>query len=160
CIFPWRCDKALMGRSEWRTSWPRGGFAMNPRLSQFIEELYGEGVAYDSTQSDRLLARRNLEPATASLLSMLVRITLPRQIMEIGTANGYSTIWLADGVGDTGGHVVSIDSASSDDARANLARADAVQPGMAGRVELRQGDGGAFLARLADASVDLLFLDA
>ena len=32
--------------------------------------------------------------------------------------------------------------------------------GLAERVELRQEDGGAYLARLADESVDLLFLDA
>ena len=81
-------------------------------------------------------------------------------MVEIGTANGYSTIWLADAVGDTGGHVVSLDTATNDAARTNLSRADAVQPGLAGRVELRQEDGGAYLARLADGSVDLLFLDA
>ena len=62
--------------------------------------------------------------------------------------------------GDTGGHVISVDTATNDDARINLARADAVQPGIAKRVELRQEDGGAHLAQLADGSVDLLFLDA
>ena len=35
----------------------------------------------------------------------------------------------------------------------NLARADAVQPGLAERVELRQEDGGAYLARLASGSI-------
>jgi predicted O-methyltransferase YrrM len=55
---------------------------------------------------------------------------------------------------------VSVDTATNDDARCNLARADAVQPGLAQRVEFRQEDGGAHLARLADGSVDLLFLDA
>ena len=85
---------------------------------------------------------------------------MPAQVVEIGTANGYSTIWLADAVGDTGGHVVSIDTATSDAARTNLSRAAAAQAGLAERVELRQEDGGAYLARLADGSVDLLFLDA
>jgi predicted O-methyltransferase YrrM len=133
---------------------------MNEHLSAFVDELYADGVAHDAAQPDRLLKRRNLEPATAQLLSLIVRIAGARQVVEIGTANGYSTVWLADAVGDTGGHVVSIDTATSNDARGNLLRADALQPGLAKRVELREEDGGAYLTRLAAGSVDLLFLDA
>ena len=133
---------------------------MNQRLSAFVHELYADGVTHDAAQPDRLLKRRNLEPASAELLSLIVRIAGARQVVEIGTANGYSTVWLADAVGDTAGHVVSIDTATSNDARTNLGRADAAQPGVARRVEFRQEDGGAYLARRADGSVDLLFLDA
>jgi len=133
---------------------------MNQRLSAFVQDLYADGVTHDAAQPDRLLKRRNLEPATAELLSLIVRIAGARQVVEIGTANGYSTVWLADAVAETGGHVVSIDTSTSDDARANLARADAAQPGLARHVELRQEDGGAYLAGRADGSVDVLFLDA
>ena len=133
---------------------------MNQHLRAFLDELYADGVAHDASQPDRLLKRRNLEPATAELVSLMVRIAGARQVVEIGTANGYSTVWLADAVGDTGGHVVSLDTAANRDARTNLARADAIQPGLAKRVELRQEDGGAYLRRLADGSVGLLFLDA
>ena len=133
---------------------------MNQRLLKFLENLYADGAKHDRAQPDRLLKRRNLEPDTADLLSMVVRIAGARTVVEIGTSNGYSTIWLADAVGDTGGTVVSVDTASLEEARNNLASADTVQPGVATRVEFRQEDGGAYLARLADESVDLLFLDA
>ncbi len=133
---------------------------MNERLAGLVHELYAEGVVHDAAEPDRLLKRRNLEPATAELLSLIVRIGGARRVVEIGTSNGYSTVWLADAVSATGGHVVSIDSATSDDAERNLARADATQPGLAARVQFRQEDGGAYLARLADDSIDLLFLDA
>jgi predicted O-methyltransferase YrrM len=133
---------------------------MNQRLQKFLENLYADGVVHDRAQPDRLLKRRNLESDTADLLSIIVRIAGARTVVEIGTSNGYSTIWLADAVGDTGGRVVSVDTASVDEARNNLAFADTVQTGLATRVEFRQEDGGAYLARLADASVDLLFLDA
>jgi predicted O-methyltransferase YrrM len=133
---------------------------MNQRLSTFVHDLYADGVTHDAAQPDRLLKRRNLEPATAQLLSLIVRVARASQVVEIGTANGYSTIWLADAVSDTGGNVVSIDTATVDEARANLDRADAAQPGLAKRVKLWQEDGGAYLARLAEGSVDLLFLDA
>jgi predicted O-methyltransferase YrrM len=133
---------------------------MNERLSKILEDLYTNGVAYDRAQPDRLLKRRNLEPDTAALLGMVVRIARARTVVEIGTSNGYSAIWLADSVFDAGGAVVSVDTASLDEARNNLASADAVQPGLATRVEFRQEGGGAYLARLGDESVDLLFLDA
>jgi predicted O-methyltransferase YrrM len=134
--------------------------AMNQQLSKFLEDLYANGVAHDRSQPDRLLKRRNLEPDTARLLSLIVRIAGARTVVEIGTSNGYSTIWLADAVVDTGGAVGSVDTASLDEAGNTLASADAVQPGLATRVEFREEDGGAYLARLADESVDLLFLDA
>ena len=133
---------------------------MNQHLSAFVAELYASGVAHDAAQPDRLLKHRNLEPATAALLSLTVRIAGACRVVEIGTANGYSTIWLADAVGDTGGHLVSIDTTANDEARANLARADALQPGLLKRVELRHEDGGTYLTRISDGSVDLLFLDA
>jgi predicted O-methyltransferase YrrM len=133
---------------------------MNQRLLKFLENLYADGAKHDRAQPDRLLKRRNLEPDTADLLCMVVRIARARTVVEIGTSNGYSTIWLADAVGDTGGAVVSVDTASLDEARNNLASADTVQPGFARRVEFRQDDGGAYLARLSDGSVDLLFLDS
>ena len=69
---------------------------------------------------------------------MVVRIAGACTVVEIGTSNGYSTIWLADAVGDTGGTVVSVDTASLDEARNNLASADTVQPGLATRVEFRR----------------------
>src|SRR5262249_11693269 len=78
----------------------------------------------------------------------------------IGTANAYSTLWLADAVSDTEGQLVSVDTASTDEARNNLARGDALQPGLAECVEFRHEDGGKYLTMLPDGSVDLLFLDA
>ena len=133
---------------------------MNNPLAKFLEDLYAYGVAYDLAQPNRLLKRRNLEPDTAGLLSLIVRIAGARTVVEIGTSNGYSTIWLADAVTDTDGHVISVDTAPIDEGRANVALADAAQAGLSARVELRQQDGGAYLAQLADESVDLLFLDA
>jgi len=133
---------------------------MNQDLRSFLDGMYADGVAHDAAQPNRLLKHRNLEPATAELLSLIVRIAGARRVVEVGTANGYSTVWLADAVGDTDGHLVTLDTATDDEARTNLTRADAAQPGIARRVEFRQGDGGAYLARLADGSVDPLFLDA
>jgi predicted O-methyltransferase YrrM len=120
-----------------------------------LAELYADGLAHDAAQDDRLLRRRNVEPATADLLALVVRMVGARLVVEIGTSNGYSAIWLADAAADTGGRVVSVDAAGTGEASDNLRRA-----GLADRVELVRGDGGAYLAGLADDTVDLLFLDA
>jgi predicted O-methyltransferase YrrM len=120
-----------------------------------LAELRVDGLAHDAAQEDRLLRRRNLEPGTAELLALVVRMVGARRVIEIGASNGYSTIWLADAVADTGGQVIGVDTAATDEAGENLTRA-----GLVDRAELVRGDGGAYLAGLADESVDLLFLDA
>ncbi len=133
---------------------------MNTQLSEMLDALHEDGVVHDRAQEQRARKRRNLEPVTAELLALVVRILMAREVVEIGTANGYSTVWLADAVAETGGRLVSVDVAPSDAAQVNLLRASAVQPELADRVVLRQLDGGAYLEQLADGSVDLLFLDA
>jgi predicted O-methyltransferase YrrM len=128
---------------------------MDAQLRELLDELHAEGLTYDAEQSDRLLRRRNLEPDAAELLTMTVRMVGARRIVEIGTSNGYSAIWLGDAAADTDGAVVSIDPEPLDEAAANLATA-----GVSDRVELVQGDGGRYLADLPDGSVDLLFIDS
>jgi predicted O-methyltransferase YrrM len=128
---------------------------VNENLRLLLADLYADGVAHDAAQPDRLLKRRNLEPDTAALLAMVLRIANAQRVIEVGTSNGYSTIWLADAARDVGGRVVSVDTEEWPNVRANLDRA-----GVAATVELHIADGGAYLAGLPDASVDLLFLDA
>ena len=99
-------------------------------------------------------------PETGRLMHMLAVAAEARVLVEVGASYGYSTVWLADALGDTDGHLVTLDTGASDAAQQNLAHADAVQPGLARRVEFRQEDGGAYLAGLGDGTVDLLFLDA
>jgi len=128
---------------------------MDAKLRELLDELHAEGLTYDAAQSDRLLRRRNLEPDAAQPLAMAVRMVGARRIVEIGTSNGYSAIWLADAARDTDGAVISVDTEAVDEAAANLEAS-----GLADRVELVRADGGRYLAELPDGDVDLLFLDA
>jgi predicted O-methyltransferase YrrM len=130
---------------------------MDPALTELLGRLYTKGRKHDAAQSDRVARLRNLEPETARLLALLARATGARSVLELGTSNGYSTLWLADAVRDTGGRVVSveIDPERSAAAAANLARAD-----LDAHVELRVQDASDALAATPAGSVDLLFLDA
>jgi predicted O-methyltransferase YrrM len=118
-----------------------------------LTELYAAGTAHDAAEPDRLKRLRNLEPDAAELLTQVLRIAGAKQIVEIGTSNAYSAIWLADAAQDTGGRVVSVDIEGTPEAVANLDRSGVT-------AELLVADGGAFLSTLPDDSVDLLFLDA
>src|SRR5271154_5081726 len=46
---------------------------------------------------------------TGTILNILIKGTGARNILELGTSYGYSTIWLAEAARKTGGKVVSLD---------------------------------------------------
>jgi predicted O-methyltransferase YrrM len=124
---------------------------------RLADELLVASREHDAAQADRLDRFRNVEPETAELLGVLIRATGARRIVELGTSNGYSTIWLADAAQATGGRVVSVDV---DADRTELARANLAAAGLGDHVELRTEDAGAILAGAPDAGWEFVFLDA
>lgn len=127
---------------------------MNERLSSYLTKLHAEGVSYDAAQTDRLHRRRNLDPETAQFIAMQIRLMHAQSVVEVGTSNGYGTIWLADAVHTTGGALTSLDINQQDEAKEN-----ATQAGVRDVIEFTKRDAGEYLAELADTSIDLLFLD-
>src|SRR5690242_9049366 len=130
---------------------------MNPERLRVAADLLAASKAHDATQSDRLLRFRNVEPETAELLGVLVRATRAGRILEIGTSNGYSTIWLADAAEATGGTVLSVEIEPS---RTALARENLARAGLEDRVELTTADAAPALRALPDDAFDVTFLDA
>jgi predicted O-methyltransferase YrrM len=130
---------------------------MNVERRAIADEIYAYGRDFDAQQSNRLARLRNLEPETAELLAVLIRATRARRILEVGTSNGYSTLWLADAAAITGGHVESldIDPRRSDQACANIARA-----GLDGLATCRTVSAAQALTEYPDDAWDLIFLDA
>jgi predicted O-methyltransferase YrrM len=130
---------------------------MDDELIALLDEMHRHGVAHDAGKADRLERLRNVEPDTARLLAVLVRATRARAVLELGTSNGYSTLWLADAVRATGGRIVStdIDRDRSAQAARNLDRA-----GLRDLVELRVQDAAVTLREESDATWDMIFLDA
>jgi predicted O-methyltransferase YrrM len=128
---------------------------VDARLTAFLEQLYRQGREHDAGKEDRLERLRNVEPDTARLLAVLIRATQARDVLEIGTSNGYSTIWLAEATRE--GRVVSVEIEPE---RTEMARANLRDSGLEARVELLTEDGAAVLERTPDASLDFIFLDA
>jgi predicted O-methyltransferase YrrM len=130
---------------------------MNAARRRIADELYAVSHARDQARSDRLERFRNVEPPTAELLGVLIRATGAHRILELGTSNGYSTIWLADAAEATGGAVVSVDV---DAARTELARENLRGVGLEQRVELRTEDAALTLERSRDVEWEFIFLDS
>jgi len=123
----------------------------------FLEHLYQEGVEHDAKPMQSRRKRWNLEPDAAALVNVVLQAMGARRVLEIGTSNGYSTIWLADAIQPSGGSVLSadIDGDIQVEAARNLDAA-----GVANCVELRQADGGVVLREATDASLDAILLDS
>jgi len=130
---------------------------MDPARTALLAELEAHGREHDAAREDRRERLRNVEPETAAMMAVLVRALRARRVLELGTSNGYSTVWLADAAEAHGGRVLSvdIDEGRQASARENLARA-----GLDGVVELRVEDAAATLAALPAAGAELVFLDA
>jgi predicted O-methyltransferase YrrM len=130
---------------------------MDETRQTFLDELYAHGRAHDEQRADRLLRLRNVEPETAELLGVLVRSMSATRVLEVGTSNGYSTIWLGDAAEAVGGTVLSLEIEAERTAQANENLAEA---GVAEFVELRVQDAAEALRSFADSAFDLIFLDA
>jgi hypothetical protein len=60
-----------------------------------LTRLEAFGYENDLVHQDRAFKMLNLERSTARLLHLLVRATRRRRVLEVGTSNGVSAIWLA-----------------------------------------------------------------
>jgi predicted O-methyltransferase YrrM len=129
---------------------------MPENLRRLLSELEQWGQENDAHQIEHGRKMLNLEPDTAQLLSIFVQNGRHTRLLEVGTSNGYSTIWLAWAAQQTGGHVTSIehDAAKQAMAAANLQRA-----GLNDMVTLCLGDATEVLRELT-GPFDFVFLDA
>jgi predicted O-methyltransferase YrrM len=101
------------------------------------------------------LPPHEVTPLEGRLLEVLARLAGARSILELGTLGGYSTIWLARGLGD-GGRIVTLEVSPE---YARIARENLVRAGLADVVDLRVGPALETLAQL-DGPFDLVFIDA
>jgi predicted O-methyltransferase YrrM len=90
------------------------------------------------------------------LLRLLVESIGARHVVEIGTSNGFSGIWICLALRSTGGKLTTFEL---DARRAALARKNFERAGVAELVTLVEGDAHEEAPKL-DEPIDLLFLDA
>ena len=128
---------------------------LDARARKVLAELEAWGQENDRTQTDRSRKMLNLEPETAEVVGALIAGVKAKRVLEIGTSNGYSTIWLAASIG-LGGRVISIDRNPE---KLRMARENLERAGLEHRVELLLGDATEIVAGLEDP-FDAVFFDA
>jgi predicted O-methyltransferase YrrM len=129
---------------------------MDGALAGLLDEIARSGRAHDEHEASHDRRMLNLEPDTARLVSLFVRSSRRQRVLEIGTSNGYSTLWLAWSVRPHSGRVISIDR---DAGKQELADANLRRAGLREAVELMQGDA-TEIVRGLDGLFDCVFFDA
>ena len=132
-------------------------------IDDYITQLF---VPFDPIMQETLAASEaaglpsiSVAPNEGKLLMLFAQLCGARNILEIGTLGGYSTIWLARGMA-TGGSLITLEAnpKHAEVARLNIARA-----GFTDRVEVRVGPARDTLPHLATEGCgpfDLIFIDA
>lgn len=101
----------------------------------------------------------NVSANQGKLLMLFARMLNARNILEIGTLGGYSTIWMARGLAE-GGRLITLEYEAK---HAEVAMANLVRAGLSDRVEIRVGRALDTLPKLVEEGrgpFDLIFIDA
>lgn len=98
----------------------------------------------------------NISRESANFLNMLIKISGARKVVEVGTSNGYSGIWIAKALKETGGHLTTIEYYEK---RIVLAQENFKKCGVDDIITIKQGSACEVLETL-DFGIDFVFIDA
>ncbi|OIQ90211.1 putative O-methyltransferase [mine drainage metagenome] len=128
-----------------------------PSLHRQLQDLARFGHAHDAREASRERRFLNLDWDSAEALYLLVRMSRRRAVLEIGTSNGFSTLWLAQALSaqpDARLTTIERDGAKQKEARHSLEQA-----GLQNRITWLCGDGDTYAEQL-EGPFDCLFFDA
>ncbi len=125
----------------------------NPPLAQNASEKKILGVINDIRTGPWMA---NVDTLHGRLLRILTEAVNAQRVVEIGTANGYSGLWICLGLKTTGGRLITHEI---DPGMAALARENFKRAGIADLVTIVEGDAHQTVTRLKEP-IDILFIDA
>ncbi len=140
---------ALAAPQEKAPPLERGPVAKDDAERKILEVL-------DDLHRNQRRGNMNIPLEDGRLLRLLVESMDARNVVEIGTSNGYSGIWLCLGLRTTDGKLVTYEI---DARRAGLARENFKRAGVESMITLVEGDAHQEVTKLSEP-IDLLFLDA
>jgi predicted O-methyltransferase YrrM len=130
-------------------------FAKHAPVPKTAKERKILDVLEDMYQNQRQ-GMMNVSPQDGRLLRLLTETTGARHVVEIGTSNGYSAIWICLGLLNTEGRLTTFEINPD---RARLARENFKRAGVDRAVTLVEGDAHKEVLKLK-GPIDILFLDA
>ena len=132
---------AMMGRA------PGGPAAEGVKdLDVFLDELYRYGLKNNMW---------NVRPADGRFLQLMTAATGAKRVLELGTANGYSGIWMLRSLKEGGGKLTTVEIS---EVKAREARTNFEKAGLAEFADVKVGDVAKLLPTL-EGPFDLIFLD-
>jgi caffeoyl-CoA O-methyltransferase len=133
----------------------RSGYIQDD-VEQYLYELLPERDAVVREMEDYAEQNRIpiIGPAVARLLSLLVQISGAKRIFEMGSAIGYSTIWLARAAGPK----AKVFYTDGDPEKARRAQENFRRAGVTKRIHVKVGDA-LELVKKAPGEFDLIFND-
>lgn len=99
----------------------------------------------------------NITRETGEFLNVLVSATKAKNILELGTSNGYSTLWLARAALREAGQVTTVEAS---DYKFRIAAENFLASGLSPIITQIHGDADEYLKKGEGSSVDFLFLDS
>ena len=129
---------------------------IDDRVDAVLERLYADDAAQRAAGLPSFQRTRNVERETGRWLALLVRATKAGELLEIGSSNGVSTIWLAAAARQNGGQVTGTEILPERAAEANRNLVDA---GLDTVAKVVAGDAQATVASIT-GPFDLVFIDA
>jgi len=132
-------------------------------VDKFLDKMM---IPHDSALEDALAAAAaaklpaiQVSSVQGKFLHLLARILGARNILEIGTLGGYSTLWMARALPE-GGRIITLEA---DPKHADVAKKNFARAGVESKVELRLGKALDTLPQIAAdgrGPFDLFFIDA
>ncbi len=116
-------------------------------LDAFLDQLWDYG------RQNKML---NVPPEHGRFLWTMAEATNAKHVLEIGTSNGYSTIWLGRAMKVTGGKIITLEI---EEARHKEALENFKKAGMDKLIDARLGDALKEIPKL-EGPFDLVFIDA
>ena len=129
---------------------------IDERVAAVLDRLYADDTAQREANLPASQRTRNVDRETGRWLGLVVRATKARELLEIGSSNGVSTIWLAAAARQNSGRVTGTELLPERAAEANRNLAEA---GLDAVARVVAGDARATVAGLP-GPFDLVFIDA
>lgn len=130
---------------------------MGETFQELLLELEQFGLQNDAAVSERPRRMLNISRDTGEFLSVLVQATNAQRVLEIGTSNGYSTLWLAQAAQRIGGHVTTVELSEF---KLEMAAINFERSGLSDAITQHREEAGSMLESLDNACFDLVFLDS
>jgi len=86
---------------------------MDTRTAQYLSDFIKHDCQYLDGLKKSNKIRNDIQPMIemeiGKLLVFLIKLTKAKKVLELGTSNGYSAIWMAAALKETGGHITTIE---------------------------------------------------